>query len=123
TGAKGEIAMMLVYAAPAWLPALNSVVNHLWQSTVFAALAALLILALRQNCARWRCRIWLAASIKFLIPYSVLVGLGNRLGWQAPRMVAQRPTSFSMEQIGQAIARPMVHNLFVAAPSMASSVV
>lgn len=115
--------MMFVYSAPAWLPTLNSVFNHLWQSTLFAAIVALLTLALRKNQARWRCRLWLAASIKFLIPFSVLVGVGNRFGWQAPGLAAQPRMAFFMEEIRAAFVQPMVHKALIAAPSVAFSVV
>ena len=53
--------------------------NHLWQSTLFAAVAAMLTLALRKNQARVRYRLWLAASVKFLIPFSLLISLGGHL--------------------------------------------
>ena len=62
--------------------------NHLWQSTVFVGFAALLTLALRKNHARARYWLWLSASLKFLIPFSLLVSLGSRLAWwhsAAPR--------------------------------------
>jgi beta-lactamase regulating signal transducer with metallopeptidase domain len=57
------------------------VYDHLWQSTVFAAAAGLLTLALRKNRARVRHGLWLAASIKFLIPLAVLIGLCSRIPW------------------------------------------
>ena len=53
--------------------------NHLWQSTLFAGLAALLALALRKNYARVRYQLWLAASLKFLIPFALLIRLGGHL--------------------------------------------
>ena len=56
--------------------------NHLWQSTLFAAVAWLLTLALRKNRAAVRYWIWLAASVKFLIPFSLLVSAGAQLGWR-----------------------------------------
>jgi hypothetical protein len=46
--------------------------DHLWQSTVFAAGAALLTLAFRRNRAHVRYWLWLAASVKFLIPFALL---------------------------------------------------
>jgi beta-lactamase regulating signal transducer with metallopeptidase domain len=57
------------------------VLNHLWQSTLFVLIAALLTLALRTNHAGARYSIWLAASLKFLLPFSVLISLGGHLGW------------------------------------------
>ena len=49
------------------------VANHLWQSTLFAVAAWLLTLALWNNRAAVRHAVWLAASVKFLIPFSLLV--------------------------------------------------
>jgi len=53
--------------------------NHLWQSTACVAGAWLLTLALRRNQARVRHAVWVAASIKFLVPFSVLMAAGNLL--------------------------------------------
>lgn len=50
--------------------------NHLWQSTLFAAIAWLLTLVLRSNGARIRHAIWMAASVKFLVPFSLLITAG-----------------------------------------------
>lgn len=58
---------------------LVGLVNHLWQCTIFAALAGLLNLVLRNERARVRYWIWLAASVKFLVPFSLLVLLGTHL--------------------------------------------
>jgi hypothetical protein len=51
--------------------------NHLWQSTLFAVVVGLLALGFRRNRAAVRHRLWLAASVKFLIPFSLLVGIGS----------------------------------------------
>ena len=54
--------------------------NHLWQSTVFALSAWLMTLQLRRNRAHVRYGLlWLAASVKFLIPFSLLIDLGGLL--------------------------------------------
>jgi bla regulator protein blaR1 len=53
--------------------------NHLWQSTLFVAVVALLVLAFRSNRAGTRYGLWFAASLKFLIPFSVLIDLGSYL--------------------------------------------
>ena len=60
------------------------VANHLWQSTVFAAAAALLALALRRNRAAVRYWVWFCASVKFLIPLWLLIGIGARWHWTPP---------------------------------------
>jgi uncharacterized protein (TIGR03435 family) len=54
-------------------------VGHLWQSTIFAATGGLLALVLRRNRASVRYWLWLAASYKFLVPFSLLVRLGSQL--------------------------------------------
>jgi bla regulator protein BlaR1 len=56
--------------------------NHLWQSTVFAAAVALLAVAFRENRARVRYALWLAASVKFLVPFAMLAAAGGLLEWQ-----------------------------------------
>jgi uncharacterized protein (TIGR03435 family) len=77
---------------------MTGLLNHLWQSTLFAAVAGLLTLLLRRNRARTRYWLWLAASVKFLIPFSLLVDAGSHLGWRiAP--VAQSDQSFAIEQV------------------------
>ena len=58
---------------------LAPVANHLWQSTVFALGAATLALILRGVPARIRYWLWLAASLKFLLPFSLLLFLGSSL--------------------------------------------
>src|SRR5580765_835753 len=56
--------------------------NHLWQSTVFAAAVALLAVAFRENRARVRYALWLAASVKFLVPFAMLAAAAGLLEWQ-----------------------------------------
>jgi len=60
----------------------QQLLNHLWQSTLFAGVIGLLTLALRSNSARLRYWLWLGASVKFLIPFSLLVSLGSDFGWR-----------------------------------------
>ena len=65
--------------------------NHLWQSTLFALLAAVARARTRKDQARIRFAIWLVASLKFLVPFSLLVALGTHFA--RPHMLA--PTSLS----------------------------
>jgi bla regulator protein BlaR1 len=58
---------------------LIAIANHLWQSTLFAAVAGFLTLFLRNNSARVRWSVWLAASLKFLIPFAILTDVGSRI--------------------------------------------
>jgi len=59
--------------------------NHLWQSTLFAAVVALLAFAFRRNRARVRYGLWFVASVKFLVPFAMLAAAGSLVEWrQAP---------------------------------------
>jgi bla regulator protein BlaR1 len=71
--------------------------DHLWQSTLFAAAAALLTLTVRRNRAQVRHALWLAASAKFLIPFAVLVSIGSLLGWRSPASTVQPGVTFVMD--------------------------
>ena len=96
---------------PAYLSALNTSAlwkdlapalgNHLWQSTLFAAAAGLLTFLLRKNHARARYWLWLAASVKFLIPFSLLVSFGTYLAWPHASPAATGGLYVAMEQISQ----------------------
>ena len=71
--------------------------NHLWQSTLFAAAAALLVAALRQNRAAVRHSVWLTASWKFLLPFSLLMSLGSQLAPEPAQPVAPPITRMSSQ--------------------------
>ena len=59
-----------------WAP---SFLRHLCQSTVFTVGVWLLTLTLRPNAARLRYRLWMTASLKFLLPFSLLIAAGAML--------------------------------------------
>lgn len=79
--------------------------NHLWQSTLFATAAGLLTLTLRRNHARARYWLWLAASVKFLIPFSLLVNLGSLLSWSRGSAGIKAPLYFVIEEVSQPFLR------------------
>jgi bla regulator protein BlaR1 len=83
---------------------LTPLANHLWQSTLFAAVAGLLGLALRKQRAQIRYAIWLAASVKFLIPFALLVSIGGQFQWRTEASITQSPFPIAMEQISQPFA-------------------
>ena len=56
-----------------------ALMNHLWQSTLFAIAAAITAAALRKNGAHIRHGVWVIASLKFLAPFSLLMSLGADL--------------------------------------------
>ncbi len=68
-----------------------ALVNHLWQSTLFCGGAWLITLALRPNSAALRHWIWLLASIKFLVPFSLLFFVGSYIGLPATRIADSPP--------------------------------
>jgi len=61
----------------------QAVIDHLWQSTLFAFGIALLCMVLRNDGARIRYWLWWAASLKFLVPFSLLTALGARFAGEA----------------------------------------
>jgi bla regulator protein BlaR1 len=65
------------------------VLNHVWQSTAFAAVVGLVALALRRHSARARFWLWMFASVKFLVPFAMLAVLGTYLPRRATPVAAQ----------------------------------
>jgi uncharacterized protein (TIGR03435 family) len=95
--------MISDFLSAMWAAIAAELGNHLWQSTLFAAAAGLLTLTLRKNQARARYWLWLAASVKFLIPFSWLVGVGRHLA--RPRQAAtNNGLSFVIDQVTQPFA-------------------
>ena len=80
-----------------WLP--SALVNHLWQSTLFVLLVWLATLTLRSNGARVRCWLWVGASMKFLLPLSVLVEFGQRFQWRHAPPAVQPAVSFVLQDV------------------------
>jgi len=97
--------MIPKYLSEMWASFAPELANHLWQSTVFAVAAWLLTLTLRKNPARTRYLLWLAASVKFLIPFSLLIGVGSRLAWPRGGAGAQAEWSFAMQEVSQPFGR------------------
>jgi bla regulator protein blaR1 len=64
------------------------IVNHLWQSSCFALLAGVLAFMLRGYSPRVRYWVWLSASLKFLIPWVLLVSLGSLVPWPVHRVAS-----------------------------------
>ena len=98
--------MLLHFVGTLWRFLAPGLADHLWQSTLFAAAAALLTVALRKNSARLRYAIWLVASLKFLVPFSLLVAAGSVFSWRhAP--VAATSGMYMVEVVGQPFTRPL----------------
>jgi len=83
--------------------------DHLWQSTLFAGGAWLLALVLLRNPPRLRFRLWFAASLKFLIPFAALSAVGQTLSRlfpaTVPRLVLEiQPTAEKLSAPARALA-------------------
>jgi bla regulator protein BlaR1 len=94
--------------------------NHLWQSTLLAALAGLLAILLRKNHARARHWIWLSASCKFLIPFSLLIAIGSHFGFRSASEGSSTRFSYVMEEISQPFTRADLRVSPAAAPAAGS---
>ena len=82
-----------------------AVANHLWQSTAFAVVAAGLALALRKNHARARYWVWMAASVKFLVPFAVLAGMVGHFAKPRVEIVAGPPGVYvAVEDVSEPFA-------------------
>ncbi len=87
----------------------HELLNHLWQSTVFAVAVGLLTLLFRRNGAHTRYWLWFAASCKLLVPFSLLSEIGSRLSWRTtpgvalPPMLGQFAQPFSAASTGAAV--------------------
>jgi bla regulator protein blaR1 len=96
--------------------------NHLWQSTLFAAAAGLLTLTLQQNQARTRYWIWLAASLKFLIPFAPLITLGKQLSWLQRANPGQAGLYVTILELGQPFTRTVTTAIGASATPVHASV-
>jgi uncharacterized protein (TIGR03435 family) len=94
---------------PAGSPSLLApFLDHLWQSTAFGGLMAVAALALRKNRAAVRFWLWLAASMKFLVPYALLMEVGMFVRKQ-PVLTTTAPTLQrwpAIQDAGQAFFTP-----------------
>jgi bla regulator protein blaR1 len=70
--------------------------NHLWQSTLFALATALLTFFFRNSHARVRYWLWLAASVKFLIPFSLFISIGSSIdfSWRQSVLIPHTAVSY-----------------------------
>lgn len=91
--------MIPKYLSAIWSAMAPGLGNHLWQSTFFAVIAGLLTLLLRKNQARTRYWLWLAASAKFLIPFSFLAGVGSHIAWSRHSAATNAGLYFAMEEV------------------------
>ena len=81
--------------------------NHLWQSSLVAVLAGLLTLIFKRHRAQVRYWLWLAASLKFLIPFAALAALGHQLGWRLPNPLVQPQLTLAVDAVAQPFSQPV----------------
>jgi hypothetical protein len=74
---------------------------HLVQSTLFALAVALLTLGFRNNRAHVRFCLWMSASLKFLFPFALLIGLGARF----PHPIANQDVLNGQQKVLYAVRR------------------
>src|SRR5687768_9035785 len=89
---------------------ISELANHLWQSTLFAIAVGLLTLMCRKNHASVRYWLWFSASVKFFIPFTLLMALGDRLEW------ASRVPQIAAPAVSATLAQ--VSRPFVVEPAM-----
>jgi bla regulator protein BlaR1 len=89
---------------------IHAVLDHLWESTLFAVAAGLLTLFLRNNQARVRYWVWFAASLKFLVPFYLLTWAGSRIHWRnaAATVPSSMPFGDTLQHLGHALATPAI---------------
>jgi len=102
--------------SPIWAGGVRELCNHLWQSTLFLGIVALLALLLRKNQARIRYWLWMAASAKFLIPFSLLVSLGSHLPWPSHAVAPKTTAYVAIEEMSQPFLEVTALNTPIAIP-------
>jgi bla regulator protein blaR1 len=88
-------------------PTLAFLFNHIWQSTLVGMLAWLLCAtSLRDNTARVRFGVWVAASLKFLVPIATLTSLGRWFGATRILSASQSQQIFDVVSASAPIVAP-----------------
>src|ERR1035441_9569554 len=98
--------MLPAFWNEAWTAALA---NHLWQSTAVTGIVWLLALSLRKNHARTRYWLWMIASVKYLIPFSLLISAGESLRALFATQIQRPALAAVMEQITLPFPQDAVH--------------
>jgi beta-lactamase regulating signal transducer with metallopeptidase domain len=92
---------------------ISAVLDHLWQSTIVALGAGVLAMALRKARASVRFGLWFAASLKFLVPFAALAGLGKLLASAVDPPIHVAPEAVFIRQAAQ----PFSH-VYATAPAV-----
>ncbi|MEQ1759183.1 MAG: M56 family metallopeptidase [Vicinamibacterales bacterium] len=86
---------------------MTGLLNHLWQSTLFLVAVWLVARALSNHRAAVRHGLWLAASLKFLVPFDALVAFGRQFGSGLPGATSQ-PLTRVIEFTSEPFSHPVV---------------
>jgi len=95
---------------------ITAILDHLWQSTLFAGVMGLVTLPFQNHAARVRFWLWFAASVKFLVPFAALAALGS---WLLPRPAAPLPVLEGFGPAAEPYVMPLAraHALTAAVPA------
>jgi uncharacterized protein (TIGR03435 family) len=99
---------------------IHALIDHMWQSTLFAGVVALLTLFFRTNRAAVRHALWVSASVKFLVPFSLLMTIGAQVQWRKAPAVEQHAKPSFAGEIGRTFAMPGRASLRVAESSQST---
>lgn len=91
---------------PAGHDLLRLATDHVWQSTWCGAAASGLAWVVRKGEARIRHGLWLAASLKFLVPFALLSWIGQQFGFRHGSILPQTAQVDLILQVGQALSVP-----------------
>jgi bla regulator protein BlaR1 len=83
---------------------LSPLANHLWQSTLCSVALWLLTVILKENRAAVRYWLWLGASVKFLVPFSLFVSMSRQLGFRTLPAAVETPWSVAGKDISTPFA-------------------
>src|SRR5215831_19273503 len=101
---------------------IEQLTNHLWQSTVFAIAIAVLTVFFRKSGAHVRYWLWFSTSIKFFVPFALLIALGRQMEW-APAV--REATSPAVSAVMVRVSEPFpegASSVLPSAPSRARNV-
>ena len=96
---------------------IEQVTNHLWQSTVFAVAIAVLTVFFRKSGAHVRYWLWFSTSIKFFVPFALLIALGRQMEW-APAL--REVTSPAVSAVMLRVSEPFLEGASLVLPAAPS---
>lgn len=97
---------------------MSALFDHLWQSTLFAVAMGALTLAFRSNRAAVRYTLWFMASLKFALPFSVLIALGELLFRPLAPIASAPPLFLRMAKLAQPFSDAPQATVSAAAPEL-----